>query len=296
MIKKTLLLAIATLLSGFSTILAQPEKVSPNEIYISPAGFSQDDSLLYDGHFGKLKPTDNSADCKITVKYSFGTVDGTKYIIKVYDICGEIDTGMSTKKSEIKTGDKLKYGEEITTGDDSGVDIELWDGSEVKLGPNSSVVIEDYMCEGSVLVQLKNGSIWNKVKHLLGGAKYEVKSGTMGGVRGTEFTVEYKNGVEIIKVYEGAFEVYAPKTKNDNKSSAKEMEQLTKDFQAGKITKEEYQAKLNEFLQNTNKKIDEMTNKMVNAGYMVSFTDKISEPVPIDANDYRWFDDANFKK
>jgi hypothetical protein len=296
MIKITLLLAIATLLSGVSTILAQPEKVSPNEIYISPAGFSQDDSLLYDGHFGKLKPTDNSADCKIKVTYSFGTVNGTKLVTKVYDICGEIDTGMSAKKSEIHTGDFIKYGEELTTGDNSSVDIELWDGSEVKLGPNSSVVIEDYMCEGNVLVQLKNGTMWNKVKKLLGGAKYEVKSGTMGGVRGTEFTVEYNNGVEIIKVYEGAFEVYAPKTKNDNKSKAQEMEQLTKDYQAGKISKEEFNRKLTEFMQNANKKIEESTNKMVTAGYMVKVTDVISDIMPIESNDFRWFDDANFNK
>ncbi len=295
--KSFFLLTIVLASLNFLTVQAQPQQ-APGLVRLSSFINIEDDSLLFDGNYNSIyKTADNSADCKITVTYSFGTVNGTKLITKIYDVCGEIDTGLSAKKSEIHTGDFIKYGEELTTGDNSSVDIELWDGSEVKLGPNSSVVIEDYMCEGNVLVQLKNGTMWNKVKRLLGGNKYNVKTQRNGGgVRGTEFTFEVKNDEEIIKVYEGTFEVYAPKMKNDNKSSAKEIEQLTNDFKAGKITKEEYQAKINEFLQNTNKKIDEMTNKMVDAGYMVKVTDVISDIMPIESNDYRWFDDVNFKK
>jgi len=296
--EKTIIFLTLVLASlNFSTVQAQPEKVSPNEIYISPAGFSQDDSLLYDGHFGRLKPANNSDDCKIRVIYAIGTVEGIRYVTKVFNICGKVDTGLAAEKGLVQTGDNLKFGEEITTGDNSRLNIELYDGSEIRMGPNSKVTISEEMCDQRTMVEQAAGYLYYKVQKLLKDQKYEVKTGiAYSGVRGTQFSIEVNNNEVIIRVFEGAFEVYALPNKSSKENFAKEMEQLTNDYNAGKITTEEFAKKSQDIIKNNNFSVEDMKNTMVTAGFMVRITDKISEPVSFDVNENRWFDDANFIK
>jgi hypothetical protein len=298
--EKTIILLTIVLASlNFLNVQAQPEKVSPNEIYISPAGFSQDDSLLFDGNYNSInKPANNSDDCKISVIYAIGTAEGTRYVTEIYTICGQIDTSVNTKKGLVQTGDKLKFGEEITTGDNSRLNIELSDGSEIRMGPNSKVTITEEMCDQQTFVEQAKGYLWYKVKKLLGGAKYEVKLDKWlpGGVRGTEFTIEMKDNEVIIRVFEGAYEVYPPQNIGKKETFAKEMEQLTNDYNAGKITTEEFARKSQEITKNNDFMVEDMKNKMVTKGNMVRLTDKISEPVSFDLNENRWFDDANFMR
>ena len=83
------------------------------------------------------------------------------------------------------------------------------------------------MCDRRTLVEQVTGKLWINVKKLLGSQKYEVKTERNGGgVRGTIFSIEITNDEEIIKVYEGSFEVYPPK------------KDLTFDAEFEKLTKE----------------------------------------------------------
>ena len=297
--EKTIILLTIVLASlYFLNVQAQPEKISPNEIYISPAGFSQDDSLLFDGNYNSVnKPANNSDDCKIRVIYAIGTVEGTRYVTEIYTICGKVDTSVNTKKGLVQTGDKLKFGEEITTGDNSRLNIELYDGSEIRMGPNSKVTISEDMCDQRTYVEQAGGYLWYKVKKLLSEQKYEVKTGVAyTGVRGTEFSIEVKDNENIIKVYEGSLEVSPPQNISKKENYAKEMEKLTNDYNAGKITTEEFAKKSQEIMKKNDFNVEDMKHKMVTTGYVVRVTDKISEPESFDVNENRWFDDANFIK
>jgi ferric-dicitrate binding protein FerR (iron transport regulator) len=208
-----------------------------------------------------------------------------------------VDTELAAEKRLVQTGDNLKFGEEITTGDNSRLNIELYDGSEIRMGPNSKVVISEDMCDQRTMVDQVSGKLWYKVKKLLSEQKYEVKTEKCpGGVRGTEFSIELNNDEEIIRVFEGSFEVYALPNKSKKENFAKDMEQLTNDYKSGKISTEEFAKRSQEIMKNNDFNVEDMKNIMVTAGYMVRITDKISQPASFEVNENRWFDDANFIK
>ena len=170
----------------------------------------------------------------------------------------------------------------------------------LKIMFNSKIKISGDMCDRRTYIEQISGKVWNSVKKLLGSQKYELKTNVYYSnvcVRGTEFSVEITSDEAIISVYESAVEVFPivqnPVTSND----AKDFEQITKDYQAGKITIEEYMKKTQEFREkNDFDKLEKnMKSKMCNAGYMVKVTDKVSDPEPITPGS-NWFDDVNFKK
>lgn len=271
-------------------------------IFISSACPAQyligsNDSLLFDGSKEyRIIPTERTADCKIMVTFAAGTVEGVRYETKIYEICGEEDTALIPKQGIIQKNDVLKIGEDITTGDNGNLEIELFDGSLIRMGPNSKVKITGDMCDSRTVIEQKAGKIWNNVKKLLGGQKYEVKTERNGGgVRGTIFSIEVTADEEIIKVYEGSFVVNPPTKNTKLDKNSTDLEKLYKDYQAGKITIEEYTAKMKEFTENITKTIKDSTPKVCEAGFMVKVTDVISDPVPIESSGKEWFDDSNFK-
>ncbi|MEO8513388.1 MAG: FecR family protein [Ignavibacteria bacterium] len=266
----------------------------------SSAGYysGEHDSLLFDGGSSVTAiPTNIAGDCKIMVTYVYGTVEGTFYKTEVYEICGEVDTSVTTKTGQLEKNNVLKLGEEITTGDNSNLELEFWDGSTIKMGPNSKIKISGDMCDRRTLIEQTTGKVWTKVKKLLGGQKYEVKTDRNGGgVRGTEFSIEITGDEEIIRVFEGSFEVHPPSKGLTSSNDAKNFEQATKDYQTGKITMEEYIKITQEFQKGIGQMEENMKSKMCEAGYMVHVTDKISDPIPIGSTGNDWFDDVNFKK
>jgi hypothetical protein len=112
--------------------------------------------------------------------------------------------------TEIELNDTLK----VTSGH---LKIELNDGSEIALDKGGELKIDEAEFQGqdckSFVGTLKSGSLWTKVKHLLGGAKYEVKTQrAVAGVRGTIFRVDADTLVlaakgrrtTVVRVIEGA--------------------------------------------------------------------------------------------
>jgi hypothetical protein len=244
------------------------------------------DSLLFEGS-GEVKLLQNSFGdgCNIYVTKVSGFVLGTKVKKEIYEVCGEWDTVYSTK-----SGVQLERGDNVSKND----------VSVIVLGPNSTILIDQEMCETANAIskiRITAGSLWTKVKKLIGGGKFEVSTDRNGGgVRGTEFTFEITPEKEVIKVYEGTFEVYPLKKNLQLEDSGKEMEQLQKDFESGKISMDEYTAKMMEFSNKMSKLSDEITKStMVEAGYMVTVTDKVSTPEPIPTGETKWFEDPRIK-
>ena len=102
--------------------------------------------------------------------------------------------------------------------------FELNDGSQIALADKSELYIDDAKFEGqdctSFLGTLKAGSLWTKVKKLLGGAKYEVKTDrAVAGVRGTIFRIDADTLVKaaqgrhatLVRVTEGIVRVHPSK-------------------------------------------------------------------------------------
>jgi hypothetical protein len=104
---------------------------------------------------------------------------------------------------------ELKVGSEIELKDTlkvagGNLKFELNDGSQIALADKSELFIDDAQFDGqeckSFLGTLKSGSLWTKVKKLLGGAKYEVKTErAVAGVRGTIFRIDADTLIKAAK-------------------------------------------------------------------------------------------------
>jgi hypothetical protein len=255
------------------------------------AGVS-DDSLMFDGHFGNS--ITSADDCPVKVKYVSGATQGSKRVLLTVTTCGVTSSSEQIQSGPMQKDDKLLPGSEISTGSDGKAELELGDGSVIRMGPNTTIKITQEHCV-STSIFTKAGNIWLKVKQILGGGKFGVESGVAGGgVRGTEFTFEVTGNSAVFTVYEGSVEVTGKKINYGNiKDGAKEMENLTKDFQNGKISMEEYQKKMEEYsnkMQETAK-----STVMVEAGNTATVTDVIKGPEPFEKKSSNWFDDSNFK-
>jgi hypothetical protein len=73
--------------------------------------------------------------------------------------------------------------------------FELNDGSQIAIANGAQLTLSEAEFEGadckSFLGTLKGGSLWTKVKKLLGGSRYEVKTErAVAGVRGTIFRID----------------------------------------------------------------------------------------------------------
>ena len=82
--------------------------------------------------------------------------------------------------------------------------FELNDGSQIALAEKSELFIDDAKFEGQdctgFMGTLKAGSLWTRVKKLLGGAKYEVKTErAVAGVRGTVFRIDADTLIKAAK-------------------------------------------------------------------------------------------------
>ena len=186
-------------------------------------------------------------------------------------------------------------GSDIITGPDGFARVELWDGSVLLISPNSVVKIDADFCDKYGLKLLK-GTIYNKIKKILGGGGYEVSTERAAiGVRGTEFEVTIENDITIVKVYESKVEVTPIMNDGSNKLVIKAYEKLIEDMQSGKITAEEYSnkiIKMNEIMEGSRK----FPSVMVEAGKMVEVTFEVSEVKDIPADNDKWFEDQKFNK
>ena len=111
----------------------------------------------------------------------------------------------------IKEGRPLKYRERIQTGKDSAADLTLLDGSAVVIGPDSKIILDDF------IVGKETGVIEGVISMTRGMLRFvgsklqkhvEVKTPTATiGIRGTAFDVHVLNNKMALVVYHGDTEV-----------------------------------------------------------------------------------------
>ncbi len=164
------------------------------------------DSLLFDGEQGIKTIQSNADNCQVKVLYASGKNSGVKRVTQVEMGCDLIatDTFYTFEKGQLKKDDILSLGQEVSTGDDGIIELEMWDGAVMRMAPNSTVKITDDFCDKRNIFQ-RQGNLWYKLKKLLGGGKFEVSDERIAmGVRGTEFTVETRDEKTTLRVYESS--------------------------------------------------------------------------------------------
>ncbi len=251
------------------------------------------DSLIFDG-------TSSSAnylreECNMKVTSVKGEVWGNILTSEIFKVCGETDTIYKITYGKVKAGDILVSEDFVRTKDFSTVELELKDGKQVWLGPATEFQMGRDYCMGSGIANLFSGSI-----HVKGGKEgnlYVATAQSMVHITKTELSVEStKEGeitTDLIRMYEGTV-TFGLNTgnkdltkKNDKKEA--EIKKLTEDFQAGKVSIEEFTKKMMEFQGNITASIEAIT---VNAGFQSKIVglEKPTEPESFDTNDNRWWE------
>lgn len=107
-----------------------------------------------------------------------------------------------------------------------------------------------------------------------------------------EISTEGSDTIDIIKVYEGSATVKLAKSPPSNKNENKEqIDQLQKDLKDGKITAQEFGAKLKELTQNMTNKAIEVVPVEVPAGSKCTATNHSLKVEPIESDDVQWWND-----
>ena len=262
-------------------------------------GINPHDSLLFDGENAVRTETfysKSSDDCEFRVTYVKGNATGKIKKMTIYTACG-IDTVYEYENGALEKYSVIKGGEQVKTGPESNVKIELSDGSSIFLGPNTNYTLPVNVCDLIRKGFIDCGSVWTKVKKMIGGGKFEVSTErAVHGVRGTEYTVEIieENGIkyDVTKVYEGSVDISLKNIDTESyEKKSEELDKLTEDFEAGKITMEEYTKKALEMTQSIKNETKNLKlSQIVEAGYMLKTDGKVlGDPVPFNTSEDTWF-------
>lgn len=277
-----------------------------NVLYGQYKNFSpglSNDTLLFDGD-SPLNDPGKADNCPVKVTYSKGQVKGKRITQKTIQFCSGPGLMNIEEDANLDDGDVLAPGSNITTGDNSAVQLQMLDGSIMRVGPNSSFTLGDCNFDDQsshFSVRELMGQAWQSVEHALGGdVNYQMSTGdATAGVRGTKYSLEYKiiNGdsTTILRVYEGTVNFRASFDNSDiAKQIAAKTQKLSEEYQAGKITLEEFTQKMQEF--NTLNESSKF-NIDVPAGFesVVVGHKAPTEPKPFTLSDNEWFADKNFK-
>lgn len=289
---------IGTCICVFSTSLFAQSKPGKN---FSPGGY---DSLLFDG--AESISDEAGKMCKVKVMWASGIAIGTRCVTKTTSTCGDIDTVEVCEEGRIFPDYLLKAGEKISTGFNGHLDIMLSDGKTIRFAENTSIVINSNYCDNNfnTQVQLEEGVLFinarpnNKVKGITVSTEYGSAI-----TEGTQFSYEKsKEGginTDILKVYEGSVKFQRlihddDKQQIEDKSS--KMKILTDEFQAGKISIEEFTKKMEELQKDLTVAIPKNAIT-VSEGFQSKIvgTENPSESESIDINEKHWWEDKNFK-
>ncbi len=264
------------------------------------------DTLLFDGD-SPLRDFDKADNCPVKVTYSKGDVKGKKLVPKTVQFCTGPGILNVEEDGPIGANDVLAPGSTITTGDNSAVQLQMLDGSIMRVGPNSSFTLGDCNFDDqSSHLSIKDlmGEAWQSVQHALGGdVNYQMSTGdATAGVRGTKYSMEsyISNGdtVTVLKVFEGTVEFRSSfDNSNDADAIAERNKKLGDDYLAGKITLDEYTRRIAETNTNT---LDIKNNFTVSVTAGFTSTVKNREaptgPKPFTPEDNPWYSDINFTK
>lgn len=268
---------------------------------------ASNDTLLFDGD-SPINLTSKADNCPVKVTYSKGTTKGKRIVQKTIQFCSGPGIINVEEDGPLSPDDVLAPGSNITTGDNSAVQLQMLDGSIMRVGPNSSFTLGDCNFDdqsSKLSAKMIMGEMWAAIQHALGGdaTNYETQTGNAtAGVRGTKYSIDnyVLNGdtVTVLKVYEGTVEFRSSfDNSNDAQSIAARNQKLGEDYMAGKITLEEYTRLIAETNTNT---LDIVSKFKVNveAGFtsLVKGHDAPTEPKPFTPDDNAWFLDKYFGK
>jgi hypothetical protein len=213
------------------------------------------DSLLFDAGSIKHSPCN-------------GTVSAIRGCAKIIKPSGEC--GVPGSSSNASVGDGIGSGDKIQVCGNSMIEVTLSDGSVMRGAPNSEIDISQMDCSGerSFSLRLTLGGMWSHVAQYIGGdSKFEVQTeNAVTGVRGTKYFVKVArdtvfdnpersvwtvNTTTTVVCLEGIVDVSNANgiTLTDTLTQVR----LYEDFQAGRISMEEFQRRVTEM--NSNNKV-----------------------------------------
>ncbi len=164
------------------------------------------------------------------------SVYAAEFRCEVLNIKGlAIAAGADSADRNLKQGDLLKAGEEVTVGDDSYVDLAYdkdWQ-NVTRLEANTRIKI---VSVAPTKLSMQNGSIFSKLKKLPKDSEFELKTPTaVATVRGTEYKASYLKGkTEFFNASSSVVYVYGLK---EDGSANKETEVILKEATKTDIAK-----------------------------------------------------------
>jgi len=134
---------------------------------------------------------------------------GNRKAIAVF-LQGEV--GIETDKGikRLFSGDLVKPGEIIVTGQDGTVDLAFSEGSLVRVSPNGRLTIREFMVtdKSAVNLELKKGDVLSIVQRQSASDSFRITTPTaIAGVRGTTFRVSTTGESTRISLIEGSVEI-----------------------------------------------------------------------------------------
>ncbi|AHC16527.1 FecR family protein [Salinispira pacifica] len=107
---------------------------------------------------------------------------------------GDVTLQRSGNRITPDFGDELQQGDVLVTGGDGLVIINIDDRGQVKLLPDTELILDSI--QDDISVELKRGGVFSRL-HRLGGKEFDLRAGSMvAGVRGTEFFTLFGKQVE----------------------------------------------------------------------------------------------------
>ena len=297
-------------------LFAASQNVSANEPVTEK--INPHDSLLFDGdNMTSYSIAALSSDCYIIVKNVGGTVMGRVIKREITKGCTkEFETTYVVVEKKLEVGDIMEEGSEVQSGidgharfgvflsGDGGDGIQKLASMHIRINTSSEMDlprIKD-LCER--MSQKTDIPAPEKVTVIKGEISYESEPGTKTKIRTvgkrssvihtkTKYTHEvlYSEGdtVDVIRVYDGSVEVTATSIEfSDEVTKAQDMLKIAQDFQSGKITAEEFQAKTNEYTAGLKDQSEFGKPVMVDAGSKCSVTRKGTTVEPLGSGDSPW--------
>jgi hypothetical protein len=158
---------------------------------------------------GFLLATPSLAAAKPSAKVSF--LKGEAQVLRAASKYGDLTAAKNAPWKRVKVGTKLNQGDAVRTQTRTRLEMKVPDGSRVRLGSKSSLVLSQghfsKSGERKVTFTLWLGKVWAKVAKRAGaGSSFEVKTqNAVAGVRGTSFAVMASlDSSSVVKVYTGS--------------------------------------------------------------------------------------------
>ena len=273
------------------------------------SGNNPHDSLLFDGE-GKHRTMFGcvwSDNCVIKVWEVKGIVIGTViYDTLVVGGCELWDTAQVCRRRQLKPGDYLMPGDSLVTGPDSYVEIRRRTKSMLSLqntgvkgeeriiiGDNSSGTMDCIIGwrRGKIWLEQQTGSLKEETGKAIDNAVESLKSKFRP--KGTQYSIEVTESQDILKVYDGSVEVVIKKYDDSGvKNTGQELQKLNEDYQAGKISMEEYIQKAKEYQEIMKKEVGTgiRMKETVSAGFQIIVAEKLGDVTPIGPDNDRWWE------